>query len=282
MARTATHRYKTYQIPKASGGLRTIDHPARELKLLQAWLVDNVLAHLPVHPAAFAYRKGRGILNHAQVHAAQNYLLKVDFREFFPSITGRDISALLKTNARLFTPPLDLSDDPLVRSLACKNDRLTIGAPSSPALSNAVMFDFDTYWAERCGRNEVIYSRYADDLYFSTNRPNVLSTILNELRADLMRRDSPKLYINDAKTAFSSRKRRRLVTGLVLASNREVSLGRSFKRRIKSMVFKHGLGGNDADQIARIRGLLSYARSIEPRFITALQRKFGTNVNGLL
>jgi RNA-directed DNA polymerase len=135
IVRTATHRYKTYQIPKAAAGLRTIDHPARELKFLQIWLVDNIIAHLPVHSAAFAYRKRRNILAHAQVHVAQNYLLKVDLREFFPSITGQDVSGLLRANALLFTPALDTPDYGLARSLVCKNDRLTIGAPSSPALS---------------------------------------------------------------------------------------------------------------------------------------------------
>jgi RNA-directed DNA polymerase len=242
IARTATHRYKTYQIPKATGGFRTIDHPARELKLLQLWLVNNLFSRLPVHPAAYAYRKGRNILAHALLHAAQNYSLKVDFRDFFPSITALDVSRVLAANASLFSSPLNADDYGLVRLLVCKSGRLTIGAPSSPVLSNAVMLEFDTYWAERCGAQGIIYSRYADDLYFSTNRRQLLSRILTELRTDLARRESPSLTINTAKTAFTSRKRRRLVTGLVLTSDRQVSIGRTAKRRIRSLIFRLGRG----------------------------------------
>jgi RNA-directed DNA polymerase len=281
VARTATHRYKTYQIPKATGGLRTIDHPARELKLLQLWLVNNLFSQLPVHEDAYAYRKGRNILAHASVHAAQNYLLKVDFRDFFPSITGLDVFRVLETNASIISPPLNIDDYGLVRSLVCRRDRLTIGAPSSPALSNAVMFEFDTYWAERCRSDQVIYSRYADDLYFSANRPNILSILLTELRTDLQRRESPRLIVNETKTAFTSRKRRCLVTGLVLTSDRRVSLGRAAKRKIKSLIFQHGRGNSDSEGATSLRGLISYVRSVDPRFIATLQRKFGPKLNGL-
>lgn len=281
VARTASHRYKTYEIPKATGGSRTIDHPARELKFLQQWIVSNIVVRLPVHDAAYAYRTGRNILSHASLHANQNYLLKLDFRDFFPSITGADVSRTLKANTLAFPEELSDDDRSLARSLVCKQDRLTIGAPSSPALSNAIMFDFDNYWAEWCKSANVVYSRYSDDLYFSTNVPNVLSAVITELRNDLSRRESPRLHINDDKTAFTSRKRKRLVTGLVLTSDRRVSLGRPFKRRVRSLVFQHGRDASDPERTAHVRGLVSYALSVEPRFVAALQRKFGENLNGL-
>src|ERR1700761_334994 len=110
LVRTASHRYKTYEIKKKTGGVRTISHPARELKLLQLWLVKNIFARLPVHDAAFAYRHGRNIHSHASVHAAHNYLLKVDFKEFFPSITSTDVTMLLIRHAGDFSPELSASD----------------------------------------------------------------------------------------------------------------------------------------------------------------------------
>ena len=96
--RTASHRYKTYQIPKKTGGMRTIHHPARELKFLQRWVSTNALNRLPVHQAAFAYRNGKNIGHHASRHTGNNFLLKVDFEEFFPSITGTDILKTLTRN----------------------------------------------------------------------------------------------------------------------------------------------------------------------------------------
>jgi hypothetical protein len=144
-----------------------------------------------------------------------------------------------------------------------------------------MMFKFDSYWTSRCG-SEIVYTRYADDSYFSTNMPNILSAILVELRAYLRGRASPALTINDRKTVFTSRKRKRLVTGLVLTSNREVSLGRDFKRKIKSMVFRHRLGLSDAKDAICIRGLLSYAYSVEPRFIASLEQKFKVHFKDLV
>jgi retron-type reverse transcriptase len=95
LAATASYRYKRYPIPKKSGGVRLISHPARELKLVQNWLVDNVLNRLPVHDSATAYRQGSSILKNAAPHAKNNFLLRIDFRDFFPSLTRADVAGVL-------------------------------------------------------------------------------------------------------------------------------------------------------------------------------------------
>jgi RNA-directed DNA polymerase len=106
VARTASHRYKTYSIPKASGGERVIHHPARELKLFQSWLAKNIFSHFPTHAAAFAYRPGRSIRHHAELHRRNNYILKVDFAEFFPSITAHDIRLVATRHSDKFDQKL--------------------------------------------------------------------------------------------------------------------------------------------------------------------------------
>lgn len=276
IAVTASHRYKSYEIAKRTGGTRTIHHPSRELKLLQGWLVDNVLNHLPVHDAASAYRKGASVRRHAAVHAAQNYLLKVDFENFFPSITRADVSRILRRDhlekAGLHLTPADVD---FVQRIVCRNGLLTIGAPSSPVVSNLVMFDFDDHWTKETELLNIRYSRYADDLYFSTDQRAILSGLLDSLRADLRRRSSPALRINDAKTVFTSRKRRRLVTGLILTADRKISLGRHCKRRIRSLVYRHNTTGLSDEQRSYLRGFIAYARSVEPRFVESMRRKYG-------
>lgn len=289
VVQTASYRYKKYSIPKRTGGVRIIHHPARELKLLQYWLIEHVFSRLTIHEAAAAYKLGANIKLHASRHAAQNYLLRVDFRDFFPSITRTDITRLLRGQADSLGTVLESEADiAVVAQIVCKSDfrgdsgHLTVGAPTSPVLSNAVMFDFDMDWTAKSREREVIYSRYADDLYFSTNRPNILATLLAELRADLQRRDSPRLQVNDGKTAISSRKRRRLVTGLVLTPTRAVSLGRPLKRKIKSLACSFVHGRLSQVEIQSLRGLISYARSIEPVFVASLAHKHGPAVNGIL
>ena len=135
------------------------------------------------------------------------------------------------------------------------------------------MFNFDTTWSERVRPLEVTYTRYADDLYFSTGHPNVLQGILDGLREFLRAGALPRLRINDTKTAFSSRKRRRLVAGLVLTSDRRVSIGRHRKRVIKSLVWKLKQRELESDQAASLRGWISYLRSVEPTFVEVLQKK---------
>src|SRR3990172_6025424 len=283
IANTATHRYKTYKIPKRTGGYRTIDHPARELKLLQTWLVENVFCLLPIHPAAVAYRKGKNITDHASVHVKHNYLLKTDFADFFPSISGDDVVKVLKENsAHLLELISSPNDHDFVRRVICKRDCLTIGAPSSPIVSNVVMYNFDREWSSKCDALDVSYSRYADDICFSTDAPNTLADLLLEMKKDLLRRTSPRLRLNEKKTVFTSRKRRRLIPGLVLTSDRRLSLGRKPKRQIRALVFRCLNKQLAPDKLGYLRGFLSYARSVDKGFVDALRRKYGANVMDLI
>src|SRR5713226_4776036 len=174
LAASASYRYKTYFIPKRSGELRQIDHPARELKLLQRWLLDRVLSSIEIHQAAFAYRRGISIALHAAVHVSNNFLLKIDFRNFFPSIRSDDIEAALR-RWKHEVRHLHLSEEDIrfVRQVVCRKGRLTIGAPTSPAISNIVMREFDGYWSDQCSKKSITYTRYADDLCFSCNERGI-------------------------------------------------------------------------------------------------------------
>jgi RNA-directed DNA polymerase len=276
MAITASHRYKIYGIPKKNGGTRTIEHPARELKLFQRWLANNLFTRLPVHRAASAYKVGSSILRNATQHRSHNFILKIDFKDFFPSIRASDIYTVLEGHLdALKTWIASPSDIELACRLVCRNGHLTIGAPSSPIISNCVMYEFDQAWATASRRNRTTYTRYADDLYFSTNERNVLEGMLSDLRVDLKLRNHPILQINEDKTVFTSRKRRRLVTGLVLTPTGTISLGRHRKRTIKSLVFRKLQGRLQPDQLVSLKGMLSYAQSVEPSFVERLRRKYG-------
>lgn len=281
VAVSATHRYKRYYIAKRSGGRRLICQPAREVKLLQYWLNENLFRLLPVHDSATAYRVGSSIRKNAAIHQHKHFLLKIDFHEFFPSIGSSDILSLLSKPMILERVVRD-EDLQLISRLVCLDGKLTIGAPTSPILSNAVMYDFDRLWFERCLLQGINYSRYADDVYFSTDRPNVLSGVLAELERDLTERESPRLRLNRKKTAFTSPKRRRTVTGLVISSANSISLGRHKKREIKALIHKVSIGVlEDAKQNA-LRGLIAFANSIEPAFIESLRRKYPSVADSFL
>ncbi len=280
---TANHRYKTYRIRKRTCGYRVIDHPTPDLKFLQRWLNRNIFRSLPVHEKAFAYRRGTSIADNARVHARNNYLLKIDFAGFFPSLKDSDVRPLLERHAaeRLLT--LTETDIDTILRIVCKHGALTIGAPSSPLLSNAIMYDFDCFVTDLCRDNYIEYSRYADDLFLSTDHSNQLANILEAIRTDLRNRASPRLTINDDKTVFTSKKRRRIAAGLVLTSDGHLSIGREKKRSIRTLIYLYSTDMLPLDEISYLRGYLAFVNSVEPDFLVRVRRKFGDDtINNLL
>jgi len=275
IVRSASYRYKDYTVSKRTGGVRLISQPTPQVKVLQIWLARKIFRLLPIHAAAAAYMRHCSIVRHAALHSRNNFLMKVDFRDFFPSLKGEDILQLLQENrGRLAHVVNDENDLNFVRSVVCRHNRLPIGAPSSPIISNALMYDFDLKWANWCQENEIAYSRYADDLCFSTRRANVLREVLDLLRVDLEARTSPKLHINEGKTVLTSRKRKRIVTGIVLTPQNGLSLGRKNKRKIRGMIHKFLVNKLDEKTRSYLTGYLSFARSVEPSFVESLKRKF--------
>jgi RNA-directed DNA polymerase len=120
----------------------------------------------------------------------------------------------------------------------------------------------------------VAYSRYADDLYFSTNSPNVLGELFSKLRTYVSEQSSPRLQINEQKTVFTSRKRRKIVTGLVLTSDHKISIGLKRKRVLKSLVFQLLHEKLGSAQIQKLGGWIAYTRSVEPTFVATIERKY--------
>jgi RNA-directed DNA polymerase len=167
-AQGASHAYKTYSIRKKNGGFRTIAHPSKQLKAMQRWLLTYVLNIIPIHPAAMAYRKKKSIFNNASLHAGSNYLLRMDCKDFFPSITEDDLKVLIANRPSTF-PGWRSFDIDIFCKLVCKNGRLTIGAPTSSALSNAVCYDMDSQLSEISKKMGVTYTRYADGMPVQTS-----------------------------------------------------------------------------------------------------------------
>lgn len=276
VVRTASRRYRTYDILKRSGGLREINHPTPLLKFFQRWTVRNVISHLPVHACVTSYKQGDTVLKNALAHVQQNYLLKMDFREFFPSINSADIKNVLQRNRSVqIISQLNEADEAALVSIVCRNGSLTIGAPSSPALSNAILFEFDNKVSTLCLELGIIYTRYADDLAFSSNEANSLLKIPEAILNILAAQTSPRLEINNEKTVFSSRKHKRIVTGITLTSDKRISIGREKKRWLRSACFKFINGEMTADEASKLRGYLSFVHSVEPDVLNRLKRKFG-------
>lgn len=274
---TAPHRYKSYAIPKRNGtGTRIIAQPSRAVKVLQELALASIAEKLPVHNSAMAYIKGKNIKENAAKHKLNQYILKMDFKDFFHSIKPND----LIEHANKHLGKLDDEDRFMLAKLFFwspkdgQGSRLSIGAPSSPFISNTILFQFDLRLSNYLAKNNITYTRYADDLTFSTNKRNILSEIPNAVKGICEHLSYPKLTINDSKTIFSSKANNRHITGLVLTNDNKISLGRDKKRAIKSLIFRFSKSELDEKAILNLRGQISFAKHIEPTFYSSLINKY--------
>lgn len=277
LAETASKRYFTFPVEKRNGQKRWIAHPFRPLKGLQRLLNAQLFAAYRIHPAAVAYQKGSSIKENAYRHVATNFTLRLDFADFFPSFTKGGIIQFLKEN-RVVGGHLNADDLSFVGNIVTKNDQLTIGAPSSPILTNALMYSFDDEVARICYQKGLIYTRYADDLFFSSFDPFALDDVVVNIRKIAAKFPYAVLKINEQKTAFLSRKYRRRITGLIITSDRKVSVGRARKREIKALVNDFRNGQLDIEKIEYTKGLISFAFDVDRAFFDSLSQKYGRSV----
>ncbi|MBO5746187.1 MAG: retron St85 family RNA-directed DNA polymerase [Clostridia bacterium] len=252
--------YKDFIIPKKNGGFRRISQPSAELKTLQYWITKNILCKIPISKAACAYKKGDSIKKHALLHCKSRHILHTDIKDFFESVDSSKLIKILEKNHSVFEDiNLDYNssiDD--IRKICFRKNKLCIGSVSSPIISNIVMYDFDNALTGYCKENGLIYSRYADDIYVSSDKfinHDILEFISNEL-------NKCGLSINRSKTRFYSSKYKRSVTGIVITNDSHISVGTKRRTMIKNMIYNK-LVNSEGDS-NEILGYLSFLKDIEP------------------
>lgn len=230
-------RYTNFLIPKASGGHRLISAPEPRLKLLQRRLA-NVLSRCSddleverglARHVSHAFRSGRSILTNAAPHSARRYVLNVDLSDFFGTINfGRVRGYFLKD--RDFSLPDEVATT--IAQIACHENALPQGSPCSPIISDLIGRILDSRLVRLSKSYGVRYTRYADDLTFSTNAksfPQELAemsslncaawTVGHELLKAIQ---STGFEPNLRKTRLQFKGSRQVVTGLVTNSHPNV------------------------------------------------------------
>lgn len=270
---TAPFRYKTYKIEKRSGGTREISQPSRDLKILQRFIIENFLNdHLVCHDAATAYRLERNIADNVRPHVANPYLLKMDFKDFFPSIRVEHfISFLLDKNICSSEPDAQRLGKVFFKQ-SPHGGILSIGSPGSPIISNAMLFEFDQIVQLEMMKLNIVYTRYSDDMAFSTNVSNILFDVPVFIESIISEFIYPRLSLNHKKTVFSSKKFNRHITGITISNEGTMSLGHSTKRHLRSRVYT-AIGMN-RDELSELRGYLAFASQVEPGLLEKLGKKY--------
>lgn len=276
IAERSEYYYKGYRIPKKNGGYRYVAQPSPELKTLQYWTVNNILKKLSVSKSAYAYKKGDSIKKHAELHKEAKYVFHTDISDFFNSIHFEHLYDILTKNKSVFDDlGLDLNESLVdIKNICFKSNSLCVGAVSSPIISNIIMYSFDATVIEYCKLNNYTYSRYADDIYISSNtyiKKDVINFLMEQL--ELM-----GFELNTKKTKFYSPKYCRKITGIVITNDSQISIGTNRRNKIKKMIYDKLVNGiGDSEQIL---GYLSFVKDIEPHTYNNLIIKYSQYCDG--
>ncbi len=235
--RPIKEKYTTFTIRKKSGGKRKICAPISGIKLIQRNLSlilnDLYIQKFCVH----GYVKKRSIISNAKVHSRKRIIVNLDLKDYFPSINFGRVRGLFKAPPFLFNDEVATT----LAQICCYENSLPQGAPSSPIISNYICRKLDSQLFHLCRDCKTNYSRYADDLTFSTNlkelppqigviKENKI-VISRELKA-IMKDNG--FIINRKKTRFALKNNRQDVTGLIV--NEGINVPRKYIRHVRAML----------------------------------------------
>ncbi len=292
--------YVEFSRSRRNGGrLRTISSPTPGLMHVQRWLLREILAQVPQHPASFAYERGKSALVAAERHLGAKWLLKFDLHNFFGSIDERQVYRVFKglgyaplpsfEMTRLCTRPIRGSahiTPPDADSYSISAYRaggigvLPQGAPTSGALANMVAAGVDSRLSEYGMRQHLVYSRYADDIVLSSLAPfnrTIAESCVADVRRLIVRCG---FTMHEKKTRVVPPGARQVILGLVLTPQ-----GLRLRREVKSRIEAHvrgvevfGLADHARHRrfesilgmIHHVDGLLAYATDVDPVYAQPL------------
>lgn len=254
--------YRNFTIPKRSGGLREISSPYPSLLLCQNWIYKNILLSQDVHDCAHGFVPGRSIVTNARCHLNKKALLKMDLKDFFPSIP---MSWVVNFFSGLgYSKNLSF----YLASLSCLNGSLAQGSATSPYLSNILLVGLDNRLNNLARAYSLSYTRYADDLAFSGDYiPHNFILIVESVIVDY------GLSPNKNKTRLHLNPGQRIVTGVSVSGDR-LTLPRSTRRDIRKefhYIRKYGVLSHISKTKIRnpfyldvIEGRLAFWLQVEP------------------
>lgn len=277
----AVCHYVQFRVPKRSGGHRVIMAPKTELKAVQRRLLAELVGKLPVSEYAHGFVPGRSVKTNAAPHVDRRVVLRFDLEDFFGTVTfgrvrgyliamgyGFDVAtvvSLLATEAE--RQPVEVDDE--ICYVPVGHRYCVQGAPTSPALCNAITHKLDRRMAGLADSIGFTYTRYADDMTFSGDDEDRIGLLLRAVR-DIVEDEGFRL--NDDKTAVMRSGGSQKVTGVTV--NDTLGLSRKQRRKIRAMVHRleseRVSGTADPAELDELRGKLAWVRMLNPAQADAL------------
>jgi RNA-directed DNA polymerase len=275
-------KYRTFHIPKASGGQRTIDAPPEVISMFQRILHQCISDFVPFKRPVHGFVRKRNVVSNASCHLGAKWILNIDLEDFFPSIHFGRVRGVFQKSP--FSFPLNVSS--VLAHICCHQSLLPQGGPSSPVIANLVCRRMDDELERFARSRSCIYTRYADDITISTNTPifhtDILAThpsspFVDPVLGGPLQRiiEKNNFKINPNKTRLRGRFQRQEVTGITV--NEKINVPRKYVRNIRALIYDCEKRGFDAaeDRFRRkivrsrtaslahhLRGKLDYLRMI--------------------
>lgn len=281
-------KYRQFDIPKRSGGVRSIHAPCPQLRTLQKHLAnllytcrDQIEADTGQRPLSHGFRRKHSIITNARPHKGRRYVLNLDIENYFPSFNFGRVRGFFIKNHHF---ALNEKVATVIAQIACHDNMLPQGSPCSPIIADLISHPMDVRLAQFAKVHRLTYTRYADDLTFSTSQKQFPTEVARQdgeagaswLLGDKLERriDRAGFAINPGKTRMQVKTTRQLVTGLTV--NVKVNIRASYYRHARAMchqLFKSGtyyrpFDGNEdepelIDSLNPLEGVLSHIHHVK-------------------
>lgn len=240
--------YHHFEIPKKKGGTRIIESPSNNLKKIQKrlnyffqayylWIKPKEIYGFVINPHYLGTYCN--IAANAQNHICKKNVLNIDLKDFFPNISANRIY-------ELFTSAKFAYNDQISKALSLLttyNGKLPTGAPTSPVISNFICMQLDAELLNLSASHHLSYSRYADDITFSTNE-QISQNLVSDIRNIIQKNN---FTLNDKKIRLKSSGQKQTVTGITV--NKKINVDRKLLKKIRAML--HDLTHNGLDSASK-------------------------------
>lgn len=278
-----TTHYRTFSIPKKSGGKRYISAPMPQLKSLQEWILRNILVRMPVHEAAHGFVHGRSIISNAAAHTNSEFVFSMDLKDFFPTLTFRRVKGIFRAMgyfegiATIFAlictdcprqavkiKDMDSGEEKWVH-VAVGPRCLPQGSPASPMLTNLASMRLDRRLTGFAQKHGLRFTRYADDLTFSVEKGKThKKEWLQKIVTMIVEKEG--FRVHPTKTKLMGRGDRQEVTGLVVNDDMPPRVPSEVKDMLRAAVHNQlqGKALHEDETLHTLLGYASFVYSAQP------------------
>lgn len=248
--------YFEKRIPKKDKTKRTLNVPNLSLKVVQRWILKEILEKIFVSEQAMAFVPHKnGLRENAERHKKNIFLLEMDITNFFGTITEQQVYRLfcnIGYNSKVAG---------ILANLCTYDGYLPQGAVTSPYIANLVCYHMDARINGYCSRKDIVYTRYADDLTFSSSNRTLLNKVEKFIKYIVT---DEGFIINDKKTRYLSNNVKKTVTGITINDD-SIHVDKKFKRDLRTQIYR-SIKLKDYQNNSQILGKIAYVNSIEEGF----------------